>query len=307
MKRIALLLLACSFQVAAQTPPAPPLVKEGKTVKISEHVYVIPDELVPMVPNVGIVVGSKATLIVDPGMGVRSGEIVLREAAKLSRNTELYIVNTHFHPEHTTGEAGFPPQAKVIRARAQQQDIDEMGMQWVQNFASRSPVIAETLKGITGFRKPAELFDKQKTLDLGGVSVRLVQLGPGHTRGDTVFFVEQDRILFSGDLVMSQLYPAFATPQSRVGSWLTSLDALDALGAQRLVPAHGALADATAIKRYRDYLAALRSRVGELKRAGKSADETAEAVRTEFPPKYPDWQQPLRVVAAANAIYAELP
>lgn len=302
MKAIVLLLSILSFHAAGQ-----PLVKEGKTAKISGHVYVIPDELVPMVPNVGIVVGSKATLIVDPGMGRRSGEIVLREAQKLSRNTEFYIVNTHFHPEHTTGEAGFPASAKVIRALAQQQDVEEMGMKWVQNFASRSPAIAEVLQGITGFRAPAEVFETEKTVDLGGVRVRLVRLGPGHTRGDTVFFVEEDRVLFSGDLVMSRIFPAFATPQSRVTSWLASLDALDAFRAQRLVPAHGELAEGSAIGQYRAYLQALRARVAELKRAGKSSDETAEAVRAEFPAKYPDWGQPLRVVAAANAIYAELP
>jgi glyoxylase-like metal-dependent hydrolase (beta-lactamase superfamily II) len=306
MKRLVFLLSILSCHVAAQAP-APPLVKEGKTVRISEHVYVIPDELVPMVPNVGIVVGSRATLVVDPGMGVRSGEVVLREAAKLGRNAEIYIVNTHFHPEHTTGEAGFPPDARVIRARAQQQDIEEMGMQWVQNFAARSPVIAEALQGVTGFRKPVELFDRGKTLDLGGVSVRLVRLGPGHTRGDTVFFVEPDRALFSGDLVMSGLFPAFATPQSRVESWLTSLDTLDAFRAQRLVPAHGELADASAIGRYRDYLTALQARVAELKRAGRSSTETAELLRAEFRAKYPDWAQPLRVHAAVNAIYATLP
>jgi hypothetical protein len=67
MKRLVFLLSILSCHVAAQAP-APPLVKEGKTVRISEHVYVIPDELVPMVPNVGIVVGSRATLVVDPGM-----------------------------------------------------------------------------------------------------------------------------------------------------------------------------------------------------------------------------------------------
>jgi glyoxylase-like metal-dependent hydrolase (beta-lactamase superfamily II) len=71
-------------------------------------------------------------------------------------------------------------------------------------FPSRSPVVAEALQGITSLRAPAELFDKEKTLDLGGVSVRLVRLGPGHTRGDTVFFVEQDQVLFSGDLAMSR-------------------------------------------------------------------------------------------------------
>src|SRR5262245_24026100 len=152
-----------SFSVAAQAP-APPLVKEGKTVKLSEHVFAIPDELVPMVPNVGIVVGKRATLVVDPGMGARSGEIVMRELAKVSRNTELYIVNTHFHPEHTTGEAGFPPNAKVIRAAAQQLDVNELGLQWVKIFSDRSPVTAEVLMGVTSFRVPAQLLDTNRAI-----------------------------------------------------------------------------------------------------------------------------------------------
>src|SRR5262245_10166398 len=269
-----------SFSVAAQAP-APPLVKEGKTVKLSEHVFAIPDELVPMVPNVGIVVGKRATLVVDPGMGARSGEAVLREVAKVSRNTELYIVNTHFHPEHTTGEAGFPQSAKVIRATAQQQDIDEMGLQWVKNFADRSAVVAELLGGFNSFRAPAELFDKEKTLDLGGVRVRLLRLGPGHTRGDTVIYVEEDRVLFPGDLAMNGIFPAFATPQSRAGSWLASLEAMDAFRALRLVPAHGPVSDASIIGQYAGYLRELRARVAELKRAGKSSDEVSEVLRGE--------------------------
>jgi glyoxylase-like metal-dependent hydrolase (beta-lactamase superfamily II) len=302
MKAAVALLALFAFSAAAQ-----PLVKEGTTVKVSPHVYVIPDQLVPMVPNVGIVVGSRATLVVDPGMGPRSGEAIVREIAKVSRNAEIYIVNTHFHPEHTTGEAGFPATAKIVRAAAQQRDIEELGMQWVKNFADRSPAIAESLKGFARFRAPAELFEAEKTLDLGGVKVRLIRLGPGHTRGDTVFFVEEDRVLFSGDLAMSKLFPAFATPQSRVGSWLTSLDAMDGLKAQRLVPAHGELADGTLIGRYREYLKGLRARVAELKRAGNSAEQAAELLRGEFAKKHPDWAQPLRVVQAVNVIYAELP
>src|SRR5262245_8567994 len=101
-------LLAGSVALA-QAPVPAPVVKEGTTVKVSDHVYVIPDDKASMVPNVGIVVGRRATLVVDPGMGVPSGQAVLREVAKVSSNTELYIVNTHFHSEHTTGEAAFPP------------------------------------------------------------------------------------------------------------------------------------------------------------------------------------------------------
>jgi glyoxylase-like metal-dependent hydrolase (beta-lactamase superfamily II) len=301
------LTLSASLSTGAAAQAPAPLVKEGKTVRLSEHVFAIPDERVPMVPNVGIVVGKRATLVVDPGMGARSGEAVLREVAKVSRNTELYIVNTHFHPEHTTGEAGFPQSAKVIRANAQQQDIDEMGLRWVKIFAERSAAVAEMLRGFDSFRAPAELFDKERALDLGGVRVRLLRLGPGHTRGDTVIYVEEDRVLFSGDLAMNGIFPAFATPQSRAGSWLASLEAMDAFRALRLVPAHGPLADASIIGQYAGYLRDLRARVSELKRADKSSDEVSELLRGEFAQKYPGWSQPLRIVAAVNAIYAELP
>ena len=107
--------VACAAStVAAQRGPAPdPLVKENATVKLAPHTYVIPDGNVGLVPNVGIVVGSRATLVIDPGLGRRNGEAVLREVAKVSKNTELYIASTHFHAEHTTGYIAFPADGEV--------------------------------------------------------------------------------------------------------------------------------------------------------------------------------------------------
>jgi glyoxylase-like metal-dependent hydrolase (beta-lactamase superfamily II) len=309
--RIALF-AACALAsplLQAQAPvhrPAP-VVKEGTTVKVSEHVYVIPDEKVPMVPNVGIIVGDKATLVVDPGMGLRSGQAVLREVQKVRKGMDIYIANTHFHSEHTTGDTAFPPDAKVIRAAAQQQDVEELAMQHVARFRGVSPAIAEVLQGITSYRAPTEIFESEKRLDLGGVQVRLMRLGPGHTRGDTVVYVEGDGVLFSGDLAMKQLFPAFATPQSSSRSWLTSLDQLDALKPRTVVGAHYPITDASIISEYRTLLNALQARVAELKREGKSSDESGELLRSEFRSKYPDWDQPLRIHSAATAIYRELP
>ena len=180
-------------------------------------------------------------------------------------------------------------------------------MKHVARFSSVSPVIAEVLKDITSFRAPAEIFENEKTLDLGGVRVRLLMLGPGHTRGDTVVFVEEDRVLFSGDLAMKRLFPAFATPQSSSRSWLASLDRLDALRARTVIGAHYPVTDASVIGEYRELLTALQARVAELKRQGKSSDDAAVALRGEFKDKYPDWDQPLRIHNAATAIYAELP
>src|SRR5262249_33365630 len=204
------------------------------------HVYVIPDDSVPAVPNVGIIVGTRATLVVDTGLGARNGQTVAREVAKVSKNSELYLVATHFHSEHALGEAGFPASAKVIRARAQQRDMDESGV--APNFSTRSVVHAELMKD-DKYRSADELFDNERTLDLGGVRVRLLWYGGTHTNGDTLVFVEGDNVLFAGDVVMNRRFLAFNAMRSSVKAWINTLDKIAPLRPMRVVPSHGEMGD----------------------------------------------------------------
>ena len=121
-------------QRAGGAPAAPPLVRENATEKITEHVYVIPDNSVSMVPNVGIIVGSRATLVVDTGLGARNGQTVVREMQKVSKTPELYLATTHFHPEHDLGAGGFPAHTKMIRSQDQQKEIAEQGVATAERF-----------------------------------------------------------------------------------------------------------------------------------------------------------------------------
>ena len=89
---------------------------------------------------------------------------------KASKHAEIYIVATHFHSEHTLGESAFPPSAKVIRARAQQQDIDAFGMQ--PNFARRSAAMTDLVKDAR-FRQADEIFDRNSATHVGGVPALL--------------------------------------------------------------------------------------------------------------------------------------
>src|ERR1044071_7241644 len=98
--RVAISLLVV-VRLHAQGGPAPdPLIKENATVRVAPHTYVIPDGNVPLVPNVGIIVGSRATLVVDTGLGPSNAKTVLTEVAKVSKNRTMFLVATHFHPEH---------------------------------------------------------------------------------------------------------------------------------------------------------------------------------------------------------------
>jgi glyoxylase-like metal-dependent hydrolase (beta-lactamase superfamily II) len=300
---------ACSFAGMAVPPAAAqqqdPLVRENATVKVAEHTYVIPDFNVGLVPNVGIVVGSRATLVIDPGLGRRNGETVLREVAKVSKNAELYIATTHFHAEHTTGYVAFPATAKYVNAAVQEAEFAEAGERQIQTFSARSPAIAELLKDATG-RKADITFDRDYVLDLGGVRVRMLLVGPTHTRGDTGLFVEGDGVLFAGDVVMKDSFVA-ANQASSINAWLAAFDAFDAMKPRTIVPSHGPMGDGSLVPIQRAVMQTIQARVRELKAQGRSADDTAATVQKELQAQHPTWARANGVAGAARAAYEETP
>ena len=298
-------LLASAVTLAQRGPVADPLVREGVTVKLAPHTYVIPDGNVGLVPNVGIVVGSRATLVIDPGLGRRNGETVLREVAKVSTNAELYIASTHYHAEHTTGYIAFPSSARYVNSTVQEAEFAESGMQMVQMFSGRSPATAEILKDAAR-REAAITFDREHRLDLGGVAVRFLVVGPTHTRGDTVFFVEGDNVLFAGDVVMNNSFLA-ANASSSMRAWLAAFDQVQALGPKTVVPAHGAVGPGAIIATNRTIMRDIDARARALKAAGRSADEAATTIQTEMQARHPEWPRANGLPWAARSAHAEAP
>lgn len=282
----------------------PPLVQENKTQKVSEHVYVIPDGRVNLVPNIGIIVGTRATLVVDAGMGPRNGQVVLRELAKVSKNSDLYFTTTHFHPEHVTGVQAFPASTRIIRAEAQEEELKQKQPQFISNFSKRTPEIKALLQDVKP-RPPDILFDHELKLDLGGVTARLFLVGPGHTRGDTAIYVEEDKVLFTGDVVVNRFFPIFPDPDASGKNWLAILTRFEALEARTIVPGHGEVGDAGLITKEQGYLKALQARAGELKAQGKSDKDAAELLTPEFQKKYPDWDNPGWIADAVEHFYSE--
>ena len=112
--------LAAVALASAQNPEQG--IPENAVTQVSEHVYAIVGW-----PNVGIVVGNRATLVIDTGMGARNGAIVAREAEKLAKAPNLYVTTTHFHPEHAMGVQAFPARMILIRPAVQQEEMEKRG------------------------------------------------------------------------------------------------------------------------------------------------------------------------------------
>ena len=218
-----------------------PLLGEA-TTKVSDHVWAIMG-----FPNVAIIVGSRATLVVDTGLGPKNGATVARVASKLAPgNSKLFLTTTHFHPEHAGGEPGFPPGTILIRNAVQQEDMEKHGQEMLDMFSSRSAEIKDLLAGVK-LRSPDVTFPEEATVDLGGVTARLLWFGPAHTKGDELTFVEPDRTLVSGDVVQNKVIPGIVgggTP----ATWLAVLDKVAALNAAHVLPDHSEPGDGSLVE-----------------------------------------------------------
>ena len=293
--KITLLLAVLGGMVAAQNQP----VLGENPVKVSEHVWAIMG-----FPNIAIIVGDHATLVVDTGLGPRNGATVARVAAKLAPgNRKLFLTTTHFHPEHAAGVGGFPRGTIVIRNAVQQHEMELHGKEMVDMFASRNATQKELLANAT-LPEPDITFDREARIDLGGVTARLVWFGGAHTKGDELTFVEPDRTLVSGDVVQNKVVPNIFGDGGTPSSWLAVLDQVAELHALHVLPDHSAPGDGSLVEAEKNFISDLRTSALELKRKGVSAEDAGKQLSAEFKTKYPDWPS-MNVTGFVRSIYAE--
>jgi len=294
----ALLALCLAATTTAFAQSHEPILGED-TVKVSSHVLAIMG-----FPNIGIVVGANATLVVDTGLGPRNGATIARVAKKLAPNNKLYLTTTHFHPEHAAGEPGFPSGTILIRDKVQQDEMEKHGQEMIDLFAGRNDQQKELLANVK-LRPPDETFDKERKLDLGGgVTARLLWFGGAHTKGDELTFVEPDKTLISGDVVQNKIVPNIFREGGTPASWIAVLDQVEKLGAVHVLPDHSAVGSGALVAQEKAFIVDLQKRALDLKSRGVNADDAGTQLTTEFKQKYADWP----ITSLANfvkSIYAE--
>jgi glyoxylase-like metal-dependent hydrolase (beta-lactamase superfamily II) len=295
-----LLALAALLTAGGSAQMSQPMVSE-ETTKISDHVWAIMG-----FPNIAIVVGSRATLVVDTGLGPKNGATAARVAAKLAPNNgKLFLTTTHFHPEHAAGEPGFPPGAILIRDAVQQQEMETHGQEMIDMFSSRSAQNKELLAGVV-LRPPDVTFNQEADVALGGVTVRLLWFGGAHTKGDELTFVEPDRTLISGDVVQNKIMPNIFGDGGTPATWLAVLDKVDALNAAHVLPDHSPPGDGSLVAAERTLISGIRTRALELKRQGVSADDAGKQISAELKTQHPDWPN-TNATGFVKSVYAEGP
>src|SRR6478752_3997497 len=253
-----------------------PIVDASAIKEIAPGVFVICDRRVPLVPNIGIILGSNAALIVDTGMGPANGRKVLDAAKRIAGQRPLVLTLTHFHPEHGFGAQVFKGVAKIRYNRSQRDELQAKGEGYLGMFRTFGPDVAKALEG-TELVQPDEVYDGASTsIDLGGRTVELRTWGLAHTAGDQIVWLPQERILFTGDLAEERIFPIFpwfppADASIDGARWAQFRSELIDWKPAIVVPGHGDIGGAEILAAVRDYMLDLGRRVAAERKAGEDA------------------------------------
>jgi glyoxylase-like metal-dependent hydrolase (beta-lactamase superfamily II) len=256
----------------------------------------VPDGRVPLVPNVGIVLGTEKVLVVDTAMGPANGARIRAFAEELGGDRELVLTITHFHPEHGFGAQAFRD-TRIVYNRTQLDELREKGSDYLEMFRTFGDTVAAELEGVE-LVEPDEAYEGAlQELDLGGRKVELRNWGLAHTRGDQIVFLPDERVLFTGDLVEERcfaIFPYFPPDDSDVdgNKWIAVLEQLEALEPLVVVPGHGEVGGASVISDARAYITLLRDETRRLRSEGASIDAAVQKLDASMRALHPDWVQP---------------
>ena len=256
--------------------------------RLSDHAYAYTAE---GDPNTGIVIGDDAVMVIDTQATPVMAQDVIRRIREVTDKPIRYVVLSHYHAVRVLGASGYRPE-HVIASRDTYDLIVERGEADMKSEIERFPRLFRAVESVPGLTWPTIVFEKRLTMMLGGLEVEIMQLGRGHTKGDTVVWLPDERILFSGDLVEFDATPY--TGDAYLADWPATLDAIAALHPQKLVPGRGAAlmnpAEVQAgLAGTRAFVTEMYASVREGARAGKDLRTVYRETYERLKPRYGHW------------------
>ncbi|MBK6334755.1 MAG: MBL fold metallo-hydrolase [Betaproteobacteria bacterium] len=256
--------------------------------RLSDHAYAYTAE---GDPNTGIVIGDDAVMVVDTQATPVMAQDVIRRIRAVTDKPIRYVTLSHYHAVRVLGASGYAPE-HVIASRDTFDLIVERGARDMQSEIERFPRLFRAVESVPGLTWPTIVFERRMTLMMGRLQVEIMQLGRGHTKGDTVVWLPQERILFAGDLVEYDATPY--TGDAYLGDWPATLDAIAALEPRQLVPGRGAaLKTPEAVRAGLDGTRAFVTALFESVRAGAAAGRDLRTVYREtyaaLKPRFGHW------------------
>ena len=190
-------------------------------------------------PNSGVIVGDDACMVIDTTATPAMARDLIARIRGVTDKPIKYVVLSHYHAVRVLGASAYLAEGaqEVIASRGTWELIVERGEADMKSEIERFPRLFQDVESIPGLTWPTMVFERELTLHLGRLEVKLMHIGPGHTRGDTIAWIPSQRVCFSGDLV--EYNAGVYTGDAQLEEWPGTLERLRALRPEKLVPGRG--------------------------------------------------------------------
>lgn len=257
--------------------------------KLSDHAYAYTAE---GDPNTGVIIGDDCVMVIDTQATPTMAQDVIDRIRQVTDKPIKYVLLSHYHAVRVLGASAYAPE-QIIASQDTYDLIVERGEFDKASEIGRFPRLFRNVESVpAGLTWPTITFTGKMTLWMGSLRVELLQLGRGHTKGDTVAWLPDEKILFSGDLVEFDATPYAGDAYLR--DWPQTLDNIAALKPNKLVPGRGAALQTP--EAVQAGLAGTRSFIADLYREVKAGAERGEDLRKVYErtvaalqPKYGHW------------------
>jgi cyclase len=263
--------------------------------------------------NAGLVADGEDTLLIDTLFDRRLTERMLAELRRAVPAAESIgtLVNTHANGDHCYGNQLLSG-ARIVASERTAAEMSELPPAAMVSLVEQAPAMGElgdfflACFGAFDFRGlelvlPGETFAGQLTITVGGRELELTEVGPAHTRGDTLVHLPAERVLFSGDILFAGSHPiVWAGP---VSNWIVACERILAMDLEAIVPGHGPLATPDAVRELKAYFEYLYERARSAREEGLTPLQAAQALGTD---RWAQWGERERLVVNIANIYREL-
>ena len=227
-------------------------------VKVADNVYAWiasgPDAADGLGANSGFIVGTEAVMVIDTRYTPELAEELLEAIRSITDTPVKFVVNTHYHPDHTWGNSVFAELgATIISSRETRDDIEKYTPIYISYYRDQKPQAYRQLVNVK-MALPDSIVHGRTLVDLGGISAEIYQDGPGHTAGDIFVTVPQTRTVFAGGLISNGYHPNMSDQGVDYDNWKAILGRMATTGIDRIVPGQGMVTSSDILKKQQAYI-----------------------------------------------------
>jgi len=232
--------------------------------------------------NAGIIVGQDFVVAVDSLISAREAQRFLKDIKRISKKPVKFLINTHYHLDHSLGNSEFAKLGAVIISQEKDRENMQKAGEGLLQYARQSGLSEQDLQG-TVPTYPTLTFTDRLTLDMGNNQIKLIYLGPAHTTGSILVYLPREKVLFTGDLLFTDFHPFLG--EADIDGWIKALDCLLSLEVEKIIPGHGPVSTKKDVADLKQYLSVFDQKAKELTAQSQDLDFIVAEMKKALPPR----------------------